>query len=134
MTIRLLATISYAEVVGKYICISAQQQNQTYGRPAVVERVADDMLYYHMFPWGEWDAAENEWQVRAPANASELGDMFKCEAHGAIPVCDTPEEALALYQESRRARRAIYQMRRDMLNSVRERALAGAFSNPAGEI
>ncbi|KVP17312.1 hypothetical protein [Burkholderia ubonensis] len=146
MAIQRLRDVPRESLVGKFICSPSRYTDQAHGWPALVEKTTAARLTFRRLPRGAWDADKREWQVRPTmvSAATNLESRKSCELDGderaEAPeqcnlssvkyVCDTAEEAIALYFHSLATRDAIETFRKEMLAKVDTQALAGGIPVP----
>jgi hypothetical protein len=74
---------------------------QDYGFPAIIEKVTASRMAYRKLARGKWDPVAKEWLV-SPAVADDLTEGTRqCNLKSIDLVCDTAEEAIALFEYSR---------------------------------
>lgn len=126
MAIHRLKDIPPASLQGKYICAPSILSFQEFGTPAQVVKVTGSRLAYCKLARGDWDPVEKEWQVTTEVAEDE--DPRQCSHKSVTLVCDTPEEAIALFVRSRNTRKQIDAMHSALLEDVRNAALNGSLS------
>jgi len=145
MTIRLLADVPQESLQGKFICTPTHQLDLAYGWPARIEKATRARVAYCRLPRGPWDESQKEWQVAltpqrsglpgAPA-ACDLDEprcderSEQCALDSVRFVCDTPEEAIALYVQAVFTQKHITAMRKAALTGLNAQALAGELPVP----
>lgn len=146
MTIQFLKNVPREELAGKFICSPSRYNELAYGWPARIEKATAARLTYRCLPRGAWDPAESEWQVRVapvpPASASDdrASDIFglqvdesteQCLSSSVQFVCDTAQEAVALYTQALSTQKLIMGVRKTALSVLDHKALAGELPAPA---
>lgn len=133
MAIRpLTSDLPAAELAGKFICAPAFCYDQAHGYPALVEKATAIQLVFRKLNRGSWDSAAKEWRVDPdPAHIPEDESSRKCKRTSVKFVCDTAEEAIALYAQAIATRKAIEQFRRDQLARVEILAAENRLPVPA---
>jgi hypothetical protein len=137
MTIRLLADVPAEALVGKFICIPSGQVDLVHGWPARIQRAGrlGARVAYARLPRGAWDDELKEWEVGVERDAA-TGELRcdereeQCLAISVRFVCDTAEEAVALYVSAVAAQKAIADFRKANLSSLDARAVAGVLPAP----
>lgn len=141
MAIQQLKDVPHDSLVGKFICIPVQFRDQSFGWPAIVEKVTAARLTYRRLPRGAWDAVEGEWRVlptlisEEPGSVSVSSDELEGDARNSPPeqcnlsnvkfVCDTAEEAITLFYQALATCKAIEAFRATALAQLDTQALAG---------
>jgi len=132
MAIKNLSDVPHENLVGKFICAPSIVNEQEYGYPAMVEKVTKFRMTYRKLARGDWLKDINEWEVLPQVEEENpYGDgPRQCNISSLHFVCDTPEEAIQLYWNSKMTRYAIEEFRKKALASVDARALAGELDMP----
>ncbi|KWA83769.1 hypothetical protein WL29_20610 [Burkholderia ubonensis] len=141
MAIQQLKDVPHQSLVGKFICIPARYRDQSFGWPALVEKVTAARLTYRRLPRGAWDEVEREWRVCPmmisvePGPASVGSDGLEGDDRNAPPeqcslsnvkfVCDTAQEAITLFYQALATCKAIEAFRKAALARLDAQALAG---------
>ena len=146
MTIRRLADVPRDSLAGKFICTPARQLDLAHGWPARIESATKARLAYSRLPRGAWDDEQREWRVAlAPAGSavagaaqgSDLEDLRyderseQCLSESVAFVCDTAQEAIALYVQAVTTQKHITAMRKAALSGLNAQALAGELPIPS---
>lgn len=131
MAIYPLKDIPSQALVGKFICAPSMLSFQDYGYPAIIEKVTTSRMVYRKLARGEWDSVANEWLV-SPAVADDLTEGTRqCNLKSIDLVCDTAEEAIALFEYSRANRKKIEAMQAALLKDVRDLARGNQLPAPS---
>lgn len=131
MAIYPLKDIPSQALVGKFICAPSMLSFQDYGYPAIIEKVTTSRMVYRKLARGEWDSVANEWLVN-PAVADDLTEGTRqCNLKSIDLVCDTAEEAIALFEYSRANRKKIEAMQAALLKDVRDLARGNQLPAPS---
>lgn len=131
MAISLLKDVSPQALVGKFICAPSMLSFQDYGYPAIVEKVTASRMVYRKLPRGEWDTVAKEWLVN-PVMAEDITEPSRqCSLKSIDLVCDTAEEAIALFEYSRANRKKIEAMQAVLLKDVRDLARGNQLPTPS---
>lgn len=128
----LTAALPASELSGKYLCAPALVYDQAHGYPALIEKATATQLVFRKLHRGSWDSEANEWRVDPdPAHILVEEPSRKCKRASVKFVCDTAEEAIALYAQAIATRKAIEQFRRDQLARVEILAAENRLPVPA---
>ncbi|KVP96949.1 hypothetical protein WJ97_14100 [Burkholderia ubonensis] len=146
MAIQRLSAVPRESLVGKFICTPSRYSEQEFGWPAVVEKTTAARMTYRRLPRGAWDPVEKEWQVRptmmvgAASTAPRAPDSLEwgeseersevCNLSSVKFVCDTAQEAIALYVQALATRKTIEAFRKDSLAKLDAQAMAGELPTP----
>lgn len=131
MAIYPLKDIPSQALVGKFICAPSMLSFQDYGYPAIIEKVTTSRMAYRKLARGEWDSVAKEWLVN-PAVADDLTEGTRqCNLKSIDLVCDTAEEAIALFEYSRANRKKIEAMQAALLKDVRDLARGNQLPAPS---
>ncbi|HDR9103611.1 TPA: hypothetical protein QDB04_000331 [Burkholderia vietnamiensis] len=133
MTIRSVLAVPVEECVGKFVCTPSLYAEQEFGWPARVEKATKAFVHVVRLARGEWDREKQEWGVLPVADEESSGAHKQYARKGVRLLCDTADEAIALYVRSNEARMAIEAFRKHQLAAVREVALSGALNHPASQ-
>lgn len=133
MSIRpMTATLTASELAGKFICSPSVFHDQAHGYPAIIEKATANQIVFRKLNRASWDSVEKEWHVdpdpsRIPADETPR----KCKWTSVKFICDTAEEAIALYAQALLSRKAIEAFRREQLALVDTLASENRLPTPA---
>lgn len=130
MTISLLKDVPAEALKGKYICAPSVLSFQDFGYPAIIEKVTAQRLSYRKLARGAWDADAKEWRVNPDLDQAGDEECRMCNIKSIDLVCDTVEEAIALFEYSRANRKKIETVQTALLKDVRDRALSATLPSP----
>ena len=122
MAISLLKDVSPQALVGKFICAPSMLSFQDYGFPAIIEKVTASRIAYRKLARSGWDPVAKEWRVSPAVAEDHAEDSRQCNLKSIDLVCDTAEEAIALFEYSRTNRKKIEAMQAALLKDVRDLA------------
>ncbi|MBU9200389.1 hypothetical protein KTD31_03350 [Burkholderia multivorans] len=130
MAIRSIKSVPVEECAGKFVCTPSMLAEQEFGWPARVEKATKAFVQVVRLARGEWDNEKGEWNVLPVVGGERESDgAHKQYARkGVRLLCDTAEEAIALYVRSSEARKAIEEFRKQQLASVVDAALGGTLN------
>ena len=128
----LTASLTASELAGKFICSPSVFHDQAHGYPAVIEKATANQIVFRKLNRGSWDSVKKEWLVdpdpsRIPADEPPC----KCKWTSVKFICDTAEEAIALYTQASSSRKAIEAFRREQLALVDTLASENRLPTPA---
>lgn len=133
MAIRYLKDVPVGELPGKFVCPPRPGSEVPHGWPAVVTKASRGRLTYQRLLRGEWDAAADEWRV-LPWGAAKPDERLEaaiaCVPSHLMLVCDTSEEAIALYVQALRTQKAIREYQKASLAAVVFAAVNGGLAYP----
>lgn len=130
MAISLLKDVSPQALVGKFICAPSMLSFQDYGFPAIIEKVTASRMAYRKLARGKWDPVAKEWLVRPAVEEDSTEGSRQCNLKSIDLVCDTAEEAIALFEYSRTNRKKIEETQAALLRNVRDLALLNQLPLP----
>lgn len=130
MTIHLLADLPSEALAGKFICTPSGQVDLAHSWPARVERATAARLAYRRLPRGTWDDDAKEWRVALEQTHPDGEPRYdereeQCLSASVRFICDTAEEAVALYVRAVATQKAIADFRKANLTELDARAVAG---------
>lgn len=102
-----------SELVGKFVCAPSIINEQAFGWPALVASATATQLTLVKLARGDWNSTEKEWEASTSTAPSEHEVPKRCKKTSIKYVCDTAEEAAALYAAAISTRKRIELFRKE---------------------
>lgn len=129
MAIRKLTDVPTEELIGKFFCAPSMLSEQDHGSPAQIKSSSRSQIVYVKLE-SEWNTHEKEWRFLPYLNQEDQEQAKKCKKSSKAFVCDTAEEAIALYFAATAARKRIENFRTEQLQLVALQAQQGTLPIP----